>query len=44
MQGAILNGNYADIVVWEPDAEFDLNENHPVHHKHPVILFILFIW
>ncbi|KAK9268259.1 hypothetical protein L1049_010702 [Liquidambar formosana] len=28
-------GNHADIVVWEPDVEFDLNENHPVYLKHP---------
>ncbi|KAK4347140.1 hypothetical protein RND71_033479 [Anisodus tanguticus] len=36
VQGAIA-GNQADIVVWEPDVEFDLDNDHPVHIKHPSI-------
>ena len=36
MQGAIEIGNYADIAVWEPEAEFDLNDSHPIYIKHPV--------
>lgn len=49
MQGAIAVGNHADIVVWEPEVEFDLNDDHPVYLKHPVWLlcalyFDLFIY
>ncbi|XP_031116622.1 allantoinase [Ipomoea triloba] len=33
-KGAIVTGNHADIVVWEPEAEFDLDDNHPVYLKH----------
>lgn len=36
MQGAIAIGNHADIVVWEPEVEFDLNDDHPIYIKHPV--------
>lgn len=36
VQGAIAIGNQADIVVWEPDVEFDLDNGYPVHIKHPV--------
>lgn len=36
LQGAIVSGNHADIVVWEPDTEFELDENHTAYHKHPV--------
>ncbi|XP_042519512.1 allantoinase [Macadamia integrifolia] len=36
-KGAIATGNHADIVVWEPDAEFELDENHAAYHKHPSI-------
>lgn len=36
MQGVIATGNYADIVVWDPDTEFDLDDNYPVFIKHPV--------
>lgn len=38
MQGAIATGNLADIVIWEPDVEFDLNDDYPVYFKHPVCL------
>jgi allantoinase len=36
MQGAIAVGNHADIVIWEPDAEFELSDDYPVYLKHPV--------
>lgn len=36
MQGAIAIGNHADIVVWQPEMEFELNDDHPVYLKHPV--------
>ncbi|XP_059671015.1 allantoinase isoform X2 [Cornus florida] len=35
LKGTIAIGNHADIVVWDPEAEFDLNEDHPVYIKHP---------
>ena len=38
MQGAIATGNLADIVIWELDVEFDLNDDYPVYFKHPVCL------
>lgn len=38
LQGAIEVGKHADIVVWEPEKEFDLDENHTVHVKHPVCM------
>ncbi|XP_044495077.1 allantoinase isoform X2 [Mangifera indica] len=34
-KGAIAIGNHADIVVWEPEVEFDLNDDHPIYIKHP---------
>ncbi|CAK9152520.1 unnamed protein product [Ilex paraguariensis] len=37
LKGAIAIGYYADIVVWEPEVEFDLNDNHPIYLKHPSI-------
>ncbi|GAV77921.1 Amidohydro_1 domain-containing protein [Cephalotus follicularis] len=36
-KGAIAIGNHADIFVWQPDVEFDLNADHPIHLKHPSI-------
>lgn len=35
-QGAIAVGNHADIAVWDPDVEFDLDDEFPTHVKHPV--------
>ena len=35
-QGAIAAGNYADIVAWDPDVEFELDDDHPVYLKHRV--------
>ncbi|XP_031391013.1 allantoinase isoform X1 [Punica granatum] len=37
LKGAIVTGNYADIVVWDPDTEFYLDDNYPVFIKHPTI-------
>ncbi|PWA97870.1 allantoinase [Artemisia annua] len=37
LKGAIAIGKHADIAVWEPEEEFDLDGNHPVHLKHPGI-------
>lgn len=36
-KGAIVSGNHADIVVWEPNTEFELDENHTAYHKNPSI-------
>ncbi|CAN8246237.1 unnamed protein product [Cochlearia groenlandica] len=36
-KGAITVGKHADIVVWEPEVEFDIDEDHPIHFKHPSI-------
>ena len=38
LQGSIAVGKFADIVVWEPEVEFNLTEDHPVYFKHPVCL------
>ncbi|KAL3519737.1 hypothetical protein ACH5RR_017886 [Cinchona calisaya] len=37
LKGAISIGYQADFVVWEPEAEFHLDENHPIYHRHPNI-------
>ncbi|KAI4371068.1 hypothetical protein MLD38_019342 [Melastoma candidum] len=37
LKGAIASGRHADILVWDPSAEFDLDDRHPVHLKHPSI-------
>ncbi|KQJ85338.1 hypothetical protein BRADI_5g26410v3 [Brachypodium distachyon] len=33
-KGSILPGYHADIVVWKPEAEFQLDNSHAVYHKH----------
>uniref|UniRef100_A0A804HM47 allantoinase n=1 Tax=Musa acuminata subsp. malaccensis TaxID=214687 RepID=A0A804HM47_MUSAM len=36
-KGAIILGNDADFAVWEPEVEFELDENYKTYHKHPNI-------
>ncbi|KAK7412332.1 hypothetical protein VNO78_03786 [Psophocarpus tetragonolobus] len=33
-KGTIEVGNHADIVIWQPEQEFDLNDDYPVFIKH----------
>ncbi|CAA0817922.1 Allantoinase [Striga hermonthica] len=37
LKGAIATGYHADIVVWDPELEFELDDNHPIYIKHPNI-------
>ncbi|KAL5772451.1 hypothetical protein ACOSQ2_012375 [Xanthoceras sorbifolium] len=37
LKGAIAIGNHADIVVWEPEVEFHINDDYPIYIKHPSI-------
>lgn len=37
LKGAIAIGNHADIVVWQPEVEFELDDDHPIYLKHPSI-------
>ncbi|KAK1556528.1 hypothetical protein Q3G72_006802 [Acer saccharum] len=36
-KGAIAIGNHADIVIWKPETEFNLNDDYPIFIKHPSI-------
>ncbi|KAG8635361.1 allantoinase isoform X2 [Manihot esculenta] len=36
-KGAIEVGKHADIFVWEPNTDFDLNDDLPIYIKHPSI-------
>jgi allantoinase len=36
-KGAIAIGNLADLAVWQPEVEFDLNSDHLIYIKHPSI-------
>ncbi|CAH9093604.1 unnamed protein product [Cuscuta epithymum] len=37
LKGLFVSGNDADIVIWQPEAEFELDDSHPIHLKHPSI-------
>ncbi|XP_062082965.1 allantoinase-like [Humulus lupulus] len=37
LKGSIEVGNFADFVVWEPEVEFELTQDHPIYIKHPGI-------
>lgn len=34
----------ADLVVWMPDVEFELDENYDIYHKHRVCNHSFFIY
>ncbi|KAK0578188.1 hypothetical protein LWI29_006498 [Acer saccharum] len=36
-KGAIAIGNHADIVIWKPETEFNLDDDYPIFIKHPSI-------
>lgn len=37
IKGSIISGYHADLVIWNPEVEFELDENHNSYHKHPNI-------
>eukprot|EP00268_Persea_americana_P034305 TRINITY_DN33961_c0_g1_i2.p1 TRINITY_DN33961_c0_g1~~TRINITY_DN33961_c0_g1_i2.p1 ORF type:complete len:504 (-),score=104.83 TRINITY_DN33961_c0_g1_i2:482-1993(-) len=37
LKGTIMSGKHADLVVWEPDADFVIDESYSIYHKHPHI-------
>ncbi|KAI4299370.1 hypothetical protein L6164_032837 [Bauhinia variegata] len=36
-KGAIAVGNHADIAVWQPEVEFELNDDYPVFIRNPSV-------